>query len=256
MLKKLRILLIILVLSSCFYDCQSKQSSDNQVKTVEQNLVVTPKIKPESKAEKCLQSMGLVNIKDSLPNLIIDLKYSTTDNFIGIDFYGDITNAFVQNECLIKLQNAYQILQNKKPEYTFIVFDAVRSLEAQQLMWDSVDVPQNIKHWYVANPAKGSIHNFGMALDISIIDDAGNVLDMGTEFDYFGELAYPNKTEYFYQNGDLSEQQYQNRNLLMSIMADAGFYVSKTEWWHYNAASLAYSKNKYEIFSLKNCADE
>ncbi|MDD4149566.1 MAG: M15 family metallopeptidase [Bacteroidales bacterium] len=256
MLRKGHILLTILILLSFFYDCQSQLPKDYQAEHASKNLSVNPKIKPVSKAEICLKSMGLVNIKDSLPLIMIDLKYSTTDNFIGLDFYGDITNAFVQNECLIKLQTAYQVLQNKKPRYTFIVFDAVRSVEAQQLMWDSIDVPVNIKHWYVANPARGSIHNFGMALDISIVDDAGNVLDMGTKFDFFGELAYPNKTEYFYKTGDLSEEQYQNRNLLMSIMADAGFYVSKTEWWHYNAGSLDYSKNKYQIFSLKNCADD
>ncbi len=247
------ILLIILPILTFLYDCNSQRDKSIASLQIQKNLELYVIPKPESKAEVCLQEMGLVKIVDSLPEIIVDLKYTSTDNFIGIDFYGSMTNAYVQYECFVKLRNAYNILQQQKPGYTFIIYDAVRSTEAQQLMWDSVDVPPGIKHWYVANPQKGSIHNFGMALDISIVDSIGKVLDMGTEFDFFGEQAYPNKTDYFHQNGELSDEQYNNRQLLFSIMSEALFYVSKTEWWHFNAASLNYSKEKYEIFSLNNC---
>jgi D-alanyl-D-alanine dipeptidase len=253
MLKSKYILPIIFIILTFFYECDSQENKSFNGSPADSNCKFVPKVRPESKSERCLKEMGLINVRDSLSQIIVDLKYSTIDNFIGIDFYGDMTNAYLQYECLLKLENAYNILQENHPGYTFIVYDAARSVEAQQLMWDSVDVPANIKHWYVANPQRGSIHNYGMAIDISIVDELGNVLDMGTDFDFFGELAYPNKTDYFYQNGELSEVQYNNRQLLFTVMSKAYLYVSKTEWWHYNAGSLDYSKNKYKIFSIKNC---
>jgi D-alanyl-D-alanine dipeptidase len=88
-----------------------------------------------------------------------------------------------------------------------------------------------------------------MAIDLTICDSTGLALDMGTEFDFFGDLAFPDKTDSFYQTGQLSSEQFKNRKLLLNIMAKAGFYVSKTEWWHYNASSLDYAKGKYKIFS-------
>ncbi len=253
MIKSKYILAIIFLVLTFFYDCNSQPNINYTSKKINYHINITPKIKVQSKAEKCLEDMGLIKITDSLPQILVDLKYSTTDNFVGIDFYDDMTNAYCQYECFQKLRNAYNILQEIKPGYTFIIYDAVRSQEAQQLMWDSVDVAPAIKHWYVANPQKGSIHNYGMALDISIVDTLGNVLDMGTEFDYFGELAYPDKTDHFHSIGELSDDQYENRKLLFDIMAKSYMYVSKTEWWHFSAGSLNYSKEKYQIFSLEKC---
>jgi len=241
------ILIIIISVLTIFYDCKPENASGNKDKIIIEDSVKS--VPDTNRTEEYLKQMGLVNIKDSIPQIQIDLKYATEDNFLGQNFYGELVNAYVQPECYLKLKNAYNILQKQKPGYTFIVYDAVRSKESQQLMWDSIDVNPNIKHWYVANPARGSIHNYGMALDISIVDDAGNVLDMGTEFDFFGDLAYPAKTSYYYNAGKLTKEQFDNRNLLMSVMQQAYFYVSTTEWWHYNASSIDYAKSKYEIFS-------
>jgi zinc D-Ala-D-Ala dipeptidase len=243
------IFLIFIPFLTIFYDCRSGTNPAPEVKIADTIVAITvdePKI---NETENYLRSLGLVNIQDSIPEILVDLKYATADNFLGFKFYGEMERAFVQYECFLKLRNAYNILQKQKPGYTFIIYDAVRSIESQQLMWDSVKVEPAIKHWYVANPQRGSIHNYGMALDISIVDSVGNVLDMGTEFDFFGDLAYPSKTDYYYNAGELSKEQFENRKLLMSVMQQAYFYVSKTEWWHYNAASLDYSKSKYKIFS-------
>ncbi|MDL2262787.1 M15 family metallopeptidase, partial [Bacteroidales bacterium OttesenSCG-928-I21] len=209
-------------------------------------------LREKGEIQQLLENMGLVNIKDSIPEILVDLKYSSDDNFLGFRFYDELTEAYVQYECLKKLQKAYTNLKELYPLYTFIIYDAVRSIESQQLMWDSLKVPEKQKFWYVANPAKGSIHNYGMALDLTIADADGKALDMGTDFDYFGELAYPNKSSYFFELGNLTDEQYENRNLLLSIMEEAGFSVSKTEWWHYNASSLSYAKAKYKIFSTSN----
>jgi D-alanyl-D-alanine dipeptidase len=197
-----------------------------------------------------LIGLGLINVQDSIPEILVDLKYASEDNFVGINFYKDLQNAYMQYECMIKLKTAFDILQEEKPNYTFLIYDAARSIQSQQLMWDALNVPEWQKFWYVADPQRGSMHNYGMAIDVTIVDDNENILDMGTKFDYFGELAYPRYSEYFYSIGKLTQEQYQNRILLMDIMERAGFYVSKTEWWHYNATSLDDAKQKYEIFSL------
>ncbi|HRW21103.1 MAG TPA: M15 family metallopeptidase [Bacteroidales bacterium] len=197
--------------------------------------------------ERKLLINGLVNIQNYCPDIIVDLKYSSEDNFIGINLYGNLKNAYLQKEACEKLCHAQNILNNYSEYLSLIVFDAARPVSVQQKMWDMVEVPEQIKHWYVANPQKGSIHNYGMAVDVSIINKNGELLDMGTDFDYFGELAYPGKEYYFFERGKLDSIQIQNRELLYRIMSEAGFYVSKTEWWHYNAASLNYAKSKYKI---------
>lgn len=242
-----------------FYKCspisqENKDKNDvfeEKLEIIDTSEFLIPENEIINEIENYILELGYIKITDSLTEILVDLKYSSDDNFLGFNFYGDLQNAFVQYECYLKLAKAYEILQAKNSGYTFIIFDALRSVEAQQLMWDSVKVEPSKKHWYVANPQRGSIHNFGMALDISIVNEFGEVLDMGTDFDYFGELAFPDKTEEFYKKGELSLEQYNNRNLLMNIMREAGFYVSKTEWWHYNACSLDYAKSKYEIFSYR-----
>lgn len=257
MFTKNNILLIVLGFLTIFYNCSPKADehktkakvSESEIEVIDSTELIIEEVEIINETENYISELGYIKITDSLPEILVDLKYSSDDNFLGFNFYGELQNAFVRYECYLKLEKAYKILQNQKPGYTFIIYDALRSVESQQLMWDSVKVEPAKKHWYVANPQKGSIHNFGMALDISIVNEFGEVLDMGTDFDYFGEKAYPSNTEKFYQNGELSEEQYKNRNLLMSVMAEAGFYISKTEWWHYDASSLDYAKSKYEIFS-------
>ncbi|HOK37877.1 MAG TPA: M15 family metallopeptidase [Bacteroidales bacterium] len=224
--------------------------------TIDTNIIDDNIPEKINKTEQYLNSIGLVNIKDSIPEIIVELKYSSEDNFLGFSFYGELKNAFVQPECFKKLKAAYKLLQDTIPGYTFIIYDAVRSIEAQQIMWDSIKVPEKQKYWYVANPNRGSIHNYGMAVDITLADRQGKPLDMGTGFDFFGELAFPDKSDYYLKIGELSTEQYNNRMLLLNIMRRAGFYVSKTEWWHFNATSLNDAKQRFIIFSEKNITTE
>jgi D-alanyl-D-alanine dipeptidase len=92
-------------------------------------------------------------------------------------------------------------------------------------MWEIVPNPQ-----YVANPVKGSIHNKGGAVDITLVTLDGDELDMGTDFDYFGKKAYHDTTE-------LPEKVLQNRLLLKQTMEKFGFWSIRTEWWHYNLSA-------------------
>lgn len=251
-------LIFLLAFFYTFINCTYEKAKnknltlDSQAEVSKNDISDNKSFIKTTKTEEYLYSLGLVNIQDSLPGIIVDLKYSGSDNFLGFAFYKDLNKAFVQPECFQKLKIAYSLLQDTMPGFTFIIYDAVRSVEAQYVMWDSIKVPHNKKHWYVANPKRGSIHNYGMAIDLTIADETGKPLDMGTSFDFFGELAVPDKTEYFFFKGELSIEQYRNRKFLIELMEKSGFYVSKTEWWHFNASSLDYAKSKYVCFSEKN----
>jgi hypothetical protein len=129
-----------------------------------------------------------------------------------------------------------------------VIYDAVRPRIVQQWMWDSVNVPDRVRYKYLSAPKYGSLHNFGAAVDVSIVNDStGQPLDMGTPFDCFCELAYPYFEKKFLKSGKLTKQQYQNRLLLRKIMHKAGFTGITTEWWHFNACSRKTARKKYPI---------
>jgi D-alanyl-D-alanine dipeptidase len=114
-------------------------------------------------------------------------------------------------------------------------------------MWDTIKIPLAMRSQYLANPAIGSLHNFGAAVDVSLIDEHGNLLDMGTPYDYFGELAYPRKETLMLQQGKLSYKQLFNRELLREVMEKANFFVATTEWWHFNSCTREEALLKYKI---------
>ncbi len=161
----------------------------------------------------------LVRIHDVVPDLLTDVRYATPDNFTKRVLYTSDTlyARRVMAEQLARAQRSARArgLQLK-------VFDAYRPLSIQRLMWSIVSDER-----YVADPAKGSRHNRGCALDLTLCDSAGVELDMGTSYDEFTERAAATFA-------DLPEHVRANRRLLEQIMNDAGFDVLPTEWWHYD----------------------
>lgn len=161
-----------------------------------------------------------------------DMRYATDNNFMKKQVYecGD---------CIIRLEVAQSLIKAndyfKTKGYHIQFFDCYRPLDVQKIMWS---IYPNAS--YVANPTTGSIHNRGGAVDITLVDQEGNELDMGTGFDYFGVEAH-----HTYQ--DLSEEILENRVLLKKGMEANGFLSVRTEWWHYNFGSA----NKYSISNFK-----
>jgi D-alanyl-D-alanine dipeptidase len=102
----------------------------------------------------------------------------------------------------------------------------------QQQLWDALDGTD--LQMYLANPVRGSIHSYGMALDITILDEQGRELDMGTGFDDMTELSHPALEEAYLAGGQLTGQQLANRLLLREAMNEAGFVGIRTEWWHFD----------------------
>jgi zinc D-Ala-D-Ala dipeptidase len=199
--------------------------------------------------EDSLVNQGLINIQEVSPNIMVDLKYSSTDNFFRKDVYGSFTNAYLQKTPAEGLQKAQKYLQEINPNYTLIVYDAARPLHIQQVLWDALDsIPPAKRKDFVADPAEGSIHNYGCAVDLSIFDlETKKPLNMGTAYDFFGPLAYPKLERKFSASGELTEEALLNRKLLRKVMALGGFDPITSEWWHFNFYSRARAKKLFSV---------
>ncbi|WP_434630259.1 M15 family metallopeptidase [Chromobacterium sp. CV08] len=164
----------------------------------------------------------------------LDLRYACADNFVGRDLYGGAVPALLHRRAAERLRLAARELDRLWPGYRLRIFDALRPGRVQRVLWDIVkDTPQRI---YVADPARGSIHSFGMAVDLTLEDERGLELDMGTGFDDFTELAQPQRERQMQADGLLSGPQLANRLLLRGCMERVGFHGIATEWWHFEAA--------------------
>lgn len=233
--------------------CGTAQKSDQEVFSEQQREVLDPvkDIELESgktELEEKLVAQGLVNVEEAIPGIKVELKYSTTDNFFGQDVYGDLTKAYLQPEVAEQLKNAQKELQSQFPDYTLLVYDGVRPLSVQQILWDNLDKPDSLKPLYVADPKKGSLHNFGVAVDLTIFDvKADSTLDMGTSYDYFGYPAYPDREKQMLDEGKVTKAQVANREILRKVMMANGFTGIGSEWWHFNAFSRKEAGEKFEI---------
>lgn len=203
---------------------------------------------PVGELEQRLIDAGLVDVQAVIPEVFVELKYSSEDNFFGKDVYGELENCYLQPVVVAMLSDALAYLQRQHPNLTFKVFDGVRPLSVQQILWDELEKPEDIKPLYVADPKKGSLHNFGVAVDLTLADaQTGEELDMGTHYDYFGYAAYPDREKQMVQEGRITQAQVANRDILRAAMSHAGFTGIGSEWWHFNAFSRKVAGEKFEM---------
>jgi len=174
-----------------------------------------------------------------------DLKYTTASNFLGHNLYGDFKGCFLHRMAAAKLQFAYKILKKNYPQASFLIYDALRPRSAQWEMWNKVLGTPEQK--YIGDPTKGSMHNFGLAVDLTICDLSGKPWDMGTDFDHFSKLAEPEWDDEHLKSGQLTAAQVANRNVLYDVMGKSGFLPIKHEWWHYNATLIDKARSQYPI---------
>lgn len=202
-----------------------------------------------SELEQRMIEQGLVDIQTLDSTIMVELKYSTTDNFVKTDVYGDLTRAYLQAKPAQMLVKANKVLQEKYPNYRLLVYDAARPLSVQYTLWNLLDsIPPKKREDFVANPAIASIHNFGSAVDLTVYDDViKKPLDMGTKFDFFGDLAYPRLEDEMLIEGKLSKEQLANRIILREAMTSVGYMRIESEWWHFNAISRTRAKDLYKI---------
>jgi len=182
---------------------------------------------------------------NSLPLVQVDLRYATTNNFMKKNVYGDFKETFLHEKAFTMLKAASEELDRRRPGYRLLVFDALRPRSVQRILFSYVKGTPEEK--YVANPDRGGMHNYGFAVDLSIQDDRGKELDMGTPFDDFTELSQPQLEDKFLKTGKLSKQQLANRKLLREVMEKQGFKVLSHEWWHFDALPQNEVRKNYQI---------
>ena len=197
--------------------------------------------------ENRLKKAGLVDISEVDSSIHVDVKYSTTDNFVGRDLYGYFDAIYLQPVIAERLKIAQSSLKAIDSNLSLLVYDGTRPRSVQQAMWNALDtVPFDERIKFVSNPKNGSIHNYGCAVDLTIVNTkTGKELDMGAGFDDPRLIAYPKMEAVFLESGELSHEQLSNRRLLRKVMAKGGFWVLQTEWWHFNGLSRKAAKQKY-----------
>jgi len=168
----------------------------------------------------------------SIAGIAVDLRYASANNFVGRDLYSPYDCAWLHRDAAAALEQVVAYLAERAPGHTALVLDALRPQRVQQQLWDAL--AGTGLQMYLADPVRGSIHSYGMALDITILDPQGRELDMGTGFDDMTDLSHPALEEGFLAAGKLSEQQVANRRLLRDAMFQAGFLGIRTEWWHFD----------------------
>lgn len=185
-------------------------------------LLLCPVCLPAQMPDNPLQQAGLVDVM-TLPGarFFLDIRYATAHNFTGQPIYTQ-ARCFLHQEAAQALVRAAQAAAQLPQPLTFCLWDCYRPLSAQRALWQAVPNPN-----YVAPPAKGSRHNRGMAVDLTLCDEKGRPLSMPTDFDSFTPRAHMDQD-------DLPPQVLHNRELLKKIMTQAGFTYTRTEWWHFD----------------------
>lgn len=199
-------------------------------------------------AELSMQKQGLVEVTSQVPGVLVELKYATADNFMKKDVYGCLTHAYLQKETVAKLKKAQALLEKEHPGFHLLIYDAARPLSKQWELWNTLtEYPPAKRRTYVADPKEHSIHNYGSAIDLTVVDEKGKPLEMGTKYDFFGELAYPKEEARFLKAGKLSQKAIENRLILRQAMTQAGFTGIDYEWWHFNAFSRKVAKQMFQV---------
>ena len=175
----------------------------------------------------------MADIKKAIPSIALDLKYSTTGNFMHRRLYPSLHTTYARLAVKDALQKVVAELRDQN--LTIKIFDAYRPYSVTEEMWEAVKDSR-----YAADLATGSGHNRGVAVDLTLINlNAKTELAMGTGFDNFSDTAHTDFTE-------LPDSVLQNRRLLITIMEKYGFKSLRTEWWHFSLPDA----NTYELLNL------
>ena len=197
----------------------------------------------DSPMETRLREMGLVDVQELDATIGVHLVYATEENFMGEVLYRDLHKAFLLPEMAERVVRAQALLKAERPELSLMILDAARPLSIQRKMFHLVaGTPRNI---YVSNPKHGpGLHNYGAAVDVTLVDTWGRLLDMGTAFDHFGPEAHTDIETQLVRDGKISQEALENRRLLRRVMKEAGLLPLRSEWWHFNLMSREQARRR------------
>jgi D-alanyl-D-alanine dipeptidase len=219
------------------------QESEEKPKIIQKEPTVEPIVEqeavpdlPQKPTEPSLvsryDSTVWTNILDLDKTVVLDIRYATDSNFVKEKMY-PCAACFLRPEVAKAIVKVHQNLQ-KQGYGGLKLFDCYRPLPIQQKLWNKMPDAR-----FVMSPKKGSMHNRGTAVDLTIVDSTGKELDMGTPFDFFGKEAYHTYTA-------LPQTVLSNRKLLKQSLAAAGFKHIRTEWWHYSYVKRQYALSRWE----------
>jgi D-alanyl-D-alanine dipeptidase len=184
------------------------------------NIAVVKKFSAYEKAVRENALKKMVELKTFIPGVRYDLRYATTNNFMHQKLYQDGDMTFLRLPAAEALAKVQQDLNEKG--LSLKIWDAYRPYSVTVKMWEPIKDDR-----YVADPKKGSGHNRGIAVDLTIVEiNSGSELNMGTDFDNFSDTAHQD-----FMN--LPDVILRNRSLLKNVMEKYGFTALQTEWWHF-----------------------
>ena len=198
--------------------------------------------------EQNFMDYGLVNVNFINPDIDVLLMYSTEDNFLHNDLYNEMERAYFVPEIALMLSSVQNKLSEMHPGWRLRILDAARPWSVQKTMYEFAK--KNGQQRYVANPSVGGFHNYGLAVDLTILDNHDKPLDMGCPFDTFNETAHFGDEDNLVSSGAISQQAADNRRMLHDLMVDEGFTHNPFEWWHFQKYTIDEAKHKFRLLDF------
>jgi zinc D-Ala-D-Ala dipeptidase len=180
---------------------------------------------------------------DAIPGIVFDLRYAGTNNFDGRVLYRGLDCAWLRVEAAQGLETAAAWLAAHHPGQRLLVLDALRPQRVQEAIWR--DIRGTPAERYFADPARGSIHSYGMAVDVTLLDAQGRELDMGSGFDEMSVRSHPALEAEQLAAGSLTREHIAAREVLRAAMHAGGFAGIPTEWWHFNRGDPARIRREF-----------
>lgn len=230
--------LFLCLLGSVSFFSTGCGSNEEQKPPTEINVLDTVPPAPVYQPRFDYDTTQWFDLMDLDASIVMDLRYATDSNFVGEQMY-ECGRCFLRPQAARQIVAAHQTLQ--KQGLALKMYDCYRPRPVQQKLWDKVPDAR-----FVARPWKGSEHNRGVAVDLTIVTAAGEELNMGTPYDFFGKEAYQTYTAF--EDSTILN----NRQLLRETLAKVGFRHIRTEWWHYSYKGKA---NKQISDMLWNCEE-
>lgn len=201
----------------------------------------------KTQTERQMEEMGLVRIQDVDPTIKVSLAFTRPDNVTGSVLYTDIHHAYLVPQAARALKRAQAYLKRIRPDLSLKVYDAARPMTLQWKLYRAVaGKKENI---YISSPqGGGDQHNYGLAVDVTLCRaDNGDTLAMGTRIGDLVQQSRVSTESYNSENGGLTKEEFDNRELLRKVMAVAGFKALRTEWWHFNFRTRSEAKANFRM---------